>query len=129
MNKFFIHLKTYVNFEQRVTVEYGLGSVTINSAKKVNVHELAVFSIDGTKISMSNAATSSEPVKLILIAGQPLNEPVVQHGPFVLTNEEDLMKTFDDYQKGKNGFEKAPGWKSKQGTEALKARGKQGRDL
>ena len=54
--------------------------------------------------------------------GEPIGEPVVQHGPFVLTSEEELMKTFDDYRKGQNGFERAPGWKSKQGTEALKAR-------
>ena len=41
-----------------------------------------------------------------------------------------IYDTFTDYEKGTNGFERAPGWKSKQGTQALKARSKAGhRDL
>ena len=88
----------------------------------MSAHELATYSMEGTQIVIKNEASTKEPARLIIIAGEPINEPVVQHGPFVLTTEEDLMKTFEDYQHGRNGFERAPGWKSKQGTEALKAR-------
>lgn len=56
--------------------------------------------------------TKDKELKFILLAGQPLNEKIVQYGPFVLENEEDLYKTFEDYDLGKNGFEGAKKWKS-----------------
>lgn len=33
-------------------------------------------------------------------------------GPFVMNTQEDIQKTFRDYQLGKNGFENAPKWQS-----------------
>jgi len=56
--------------------------------------------------------TKEESSKFIVIAGQPMNEPIVSYGPFVLSNEEQLEQTFEDFQFGQNGFENAPGWKS-----------------
>jgi redox-sensitive bicupin YhaK (pirin superfamily) len=50
--------------------------------------------------------------RFIFISGQPLNEPVVQHGPFVMNTREQIAQAYDDYQKGRNGFEGAPQWKS-----------------
>jgi len=51
--------------------------------------------------------------RFILVAGEPTNEPVVQHGPFVMTSQEEIMQAFRDYQTGRHGFEKARGWESK----------------
>lgn len=48
----------------------------------------------------------------VLIAGQPLGEPVVQYGPFVMNTREEIMATLRDLQLGQNGFEKARGWRS-----------------
>lgn len=49
---------------------------------------------------------------MLLIAGQPLKEKYVKYGPFVVENEEQLFQAFDDYRKGKNGFEGAREWSS-----------------
>jgi len=49
--------------------------------------------------------TKKESTKMVFIAGQPLNEPIVQHRFFVLGSKEDLKQTFEDYQEQKNGFE------------------------
>jgi redox-sensitive bicupin YhaK (pirin superfamily) len=35
--------------------------------------------------------------------GEPLNEPVVSHGPFVMNNQTQLLEAFRDYQMGKMG--------------------------
>lgn len=35
--------------------------------------------------------------RLILAAGQPLNEPVVRHGPFVMNSREEIFQAFEDY--------------------------------
>ncbi|GAA0138739.1 transcription cofactor [Lithospermum erythrorhizon] len=55
---------------------------------------------------------SSNKVKFLLIAGQPLNEPVVQHGPFVMNTREEIERTFHDYYGFTNGFERARTWRS-----------------
>jgi len=51
--------------------------------------------------------TGEKNMKFLLIAGKPLNEPVHQHGPFVLATQKDLRDTLEDYEKGINGFEDA----------------------
>lgn len=42
-----------------------------------------------------------ECARLILVAGRPLHEPVVRHGPFVMNTREQLMQAFVDYQEGR----------------------------
>ncbi|MEO5827286.1 MAG: pirin-like C-terminal cupin domain-containing protein, partial [Luteimonas sp.] len=39
--------------------------------------------------------------RLILVAGRPLREPVVRHGPFVMNTREQLMQAFVDFQEGR----------------------------
>lgn len=41
------------------------------------------------------------PARALLIAGRPLNEPIVQYGPFVMNTQEQILQTIDDYQKGR----------------------------
>jgi redox-sensitive bicupin YhaK (pirin superfamily) len=38
---------------------------------------------------------------VIIVAGKPLNEPIVQHGPFVMNSREEIMEAFNDFQAGK----------------------------
>jgi quercetin 2,3-dioxygenase len=44
---------------------------------------------------------ASAQTKAIVIAGKPLNEPIVQYGPFVMNTREQIMQAFEDYQAGK----------------------------
>ena len=39
--------------------------------------------------------------RFILVSGLPLNEPVVQYGPFVMNTEEEIRQAFTDYKQGK----------------------------
>ena len=64
---------------------------------------------------------ASDDVEFVLIAGEPLDQPVVQYGPFVMTSEEEIHQAFDDYRTGKNGFLGAKDWKSDIGGRKLKA--------
>mmetsp|Transcript_14371 Transcript_14371/g.34765 ORF Transcript_14371/g.34765 Transcript_14371/m.34765 type:complete len:360 (-) Transcript_14371:285-1364(-) len=48
-------------------------------------------------------ATGEGDVELLLLQGKPIGEPVVQHGPFVMTSREDIMQAFMDYQKDEFG--------------------------
>jgi hypothetical protein len=45
-------------------------------------------------------SASGGPARFILLAGKPLNEPVVQHGPFVMNTREEIDQAIRDYQNG-----------------------------
>lgn len=55
---------------------------------------------------------SSKPVRFILVGGQPLGEPIVQFGPFVMNTQEEIDQTIDDFDNCVNGFERAKYWQS-----------------
>ena len=46
-------------------------------------------------------ATGSQPARLLLIAGKPIGEPIVQYGPFVMNTREEIEQTLRDYQSGR----------------------------
>ncbi len=52
----------------------------------------------------------------MLISGQPIGEPIVQHGPFVMNTQEEIQQAISDYRNAANGFEKARKWRSKNGS-------------
>ncbi len=46
---------------------------------------------------------SSEGAELLLLGGQPHNEPVYAYGPFVMNTESEIEKCYRDYQSGRMG--------------------------
>lgn len=46
---------------------------------------------------------ATTPLRALLFAGQPLHEPVVAHGPFVMNTDAQIAQAFDDYQSGHFG--------------------------
>ncbi|MDR0775545.1 MAG: pirin family protein [Azonexus sp.] len=51
---------------------------------------------DGVTVSAGNDGET----RLILVAGKPLNEPIVQHGPFVMNTQNEIHQAIVDYQSG-----------------------------
>ena len=51
----------------------------------------------------------------VLVAGLPLDQKVVQYGPFVLNTQEEVYQAMMDFQTHSNGFERAKGWQSEIG--------------
>lgn len=46
---------------------------------------------------------ASEGSKVWIIAGRPLNEPIVEYGPFVMNTEQEIYQVIRDFQAGKFG--------------------------
>lgn len=78
--------------------------------KLVKSTQTAILSSEGECVKVQNQW--SDPCSFILLAGQPLNEPVAQQGPFVMNTEEELFQAMDDYKSCTNGFERGRSWQS-----------------
>ncbi|APD89895.1 hypothetical protein BM526_08965 [Alteromonas mediterranea] len=77
------------------------GGVVINKGEQGNETileqgELGVLSQKGTQLCVS---TDTE-CKFIVVSGKPINEPVVQYGPFVMNSQQEIVQAFNDYQSG-----------------------------
>jgi len=44
--------------------------------------------------------TATEDARLILVAGKPLNEPIVQYGPFVMNAQQEIHQALNDFNNG-----------------------------
>lgn len=98
----------------------GVTSFTDGAADKtsgVAPYHNVVFAQAGDSITASVEEGASEPGRFILVAGQPLDQPVVQYGPFVTTSREEVMQALMDFQTHKNGFERAANWESEIGKQ------------
>lgn len=64
-------------------------------------HEIVLFETDGDGVSL--AAPPEKSLRVLLIGGQPLREPVARYGPFVMNTRGELMQALDDFQAGRLG--------------------------
>jgi len=63
---------------------------------EVHTDQLAVLSTQGDLITLKgNNAT-----RLLLLSGKPINEPIVQHGPFVMNTPQEIEQAIQDYRSG-----------------------------
>lgn len=70
-----------------------LGSAVIGAA------DLALFEKDGTHIQFQ----AQEDTSLLLMGGEPIAEPIVASGPFVMNTEQEIRLAMMDYQSGRMG--------------------------
>ncbi len=75
------------------------GSITLNEAYKADHAQMAVLGRDGQGLSIKAEADAI----VLLLSGDPINEPVVGHGPFVMNTQQEIMDTMEDYKSGKFG--------------------------
>jgi redox-sensitive bicupin YhaK (pirin superfamily) len=57
----------------------------------------------GDTVSLACAGGASKPARMLLLAGQPLREPVARYGPFVMNSEAQIRQAIVDYQEGRLG--------------------------
>ncbi|KAI1017588.1 hypothetical protein LB504_003778 [Fusarium proliferatum] len=79
---------------------------------KVDQHGTVLYKPGGDAVSIQVCESQVSSTRLLIIAGQILDQPIVQHGPFVSTSADGILQAFEDFYDGKNGFERAKGWQS-----------------
>lgn len=75
------------------------GEVSANASRKVGAAELVVLSAAGNEVSIEAVSDAT----LLLLSGEPLLEPVVGYGPFVMTSRQEIETAIDDFNGGKFG--------------------------
>lgn len=86
------------------------GPTTDQAAQPAGAHHLLLLGQGGDGVEAWNR--SDKPLRFVLVAGEPIGEPVAQLGPFVMNTEEEIDATVNDFEYFINGFEKAKHWKS-----------------
>lgn len=78
------------------------GHITLNGSQQVGEAEVLLLSREGTDVAIhADGATT-----LLVLTGNPLNEPIVGHGPFVMNTEAEIRQAIDDFNSGR--FEQIP---------------------
>lgn len=96
------------------------GTVGFGAEKKaVGPFHNVVFEGDGDAVVAAVEKDAKEAARFVLVAGQPLEQEVVQYGPFVLDSKEGVYQALMDYQERRNGFERAEGWRSEIGKSMM----------
>lgn len=76
------------------------GSATLNGSEKLPTNNLALFERDGESISVEALEDSI----LLVMSGEPLNEPIAQYGPFLMNTQAEIAAAIEDYRSGKFGY-------------------------
>jgi redox-sensitive bicupin YhaK (pirin superfamily) len=82
------------------------GSGTVGTeGRKIHQGQLAVLGAgDRITVAANSSQDSNRPaLEVLLLGGQPIREPVVQYGPFVMNTAEELQQAMDDFHAGRLG--------------------------
>ena len=76
------------------------GNVTLNGKEQAGAEQLVGFEKSGGNVHIE---AGSEEVKILLLSGVPIDEPIVGYGPFVMNTAEEIRQAISDFKSGKFG--------------------------
>ncbi len=82
------------------------GAATVNGTDAED-GQLVLVSRDEGGVTVANHADAT--AEVLLLAGEPLGEPIARYGPFVMNTRQELIEAFDDFQAGRLGSIPAAG--------------------
>jgi redox-sensitive bicupin YhaK (pirin superfamily) len=80
------------------------GTITINNDKQATEAQLVLLNREGEDVRIDAANDAA----FLLLSGEPINEPIVMHGPFVMNTTQEINAALRDFQSGKFGTIPAP---------------------
>lgn len=74
------------------------GNVKVNGVD-VPTDNFVLFENNGEEFTVE----ATEDAIVLIMSGEPINEPIFAHGPFVMNTREEIIQAFDDFNRGKFG--------------------------
>ncbi|MFJ2986244.1 pirin family protein [Collimonas sp. NPDC087041] len=73
------------------------GTVLVNGETVARDAQMVVLDRDGSKVSIE----ANNDAVLLLLSGDPIDEPIVGHGPFVMNSKEEIAQAISDFNNGR----------------------------
>ncbi len=76
------------------------GSIKVNGTEEVPTDNFVLFENEGDTFKIE----ASTDALILVLSGEPINEPIAAHGPFVMNTREQIVEAMDDFNMGKFGY-------------------------
>ena len=76
------------------------GSITVNNNDKAPTDHFVLFTNKGKDFTVR----ADEDTLVLVLSGQPIDEPIASYGPFVMNTDEEILQAVKDFQNGKFGY-------------------------
>jgi len=106
INLWDIHLCAGKRLEMHAPADHGTCIVFVRQGQiklaqqTLAAADVALFAPGGTRLVVE----ADVDVDLLLMSGEPIDEPIVAHGPFVMNSEQEIRQAMSDYQSGRMGY-------------------------
>jgi redox-sensitive bicupin YhaK (pirin superfamily) len=104
MNVFDVRLRAGGSLELHIPAQHNAGLLVMAGSgrvgdTKVETHDFVVFDNVGELVHLA----ADEDAQILVLSGEPIGEPIVQYGPFVMNTPEEIAQAFEDLRGGKFG--------------------------
>ena len=76
------------------------GSIKVNEKENIPTNHFALFENEGEIFTIE----ATENTIVLILSGEPINEPIAAHGPFVMNTQAEIIQAFNDVNMGKFGY-------------------------
>lgn len=100
-----VTMQPHSSFRQSVpasqnAMAYVIGGALASDGQSANADQMLLFDRKGDELLLKTGDTAAD---FLLLAGQPLNEPVARYGPFVMNTRAEVIQAIDDFNTGRFG--------------------------
>ena len=102
MNVWDVHLNAHSEFSVDLPEQWNTfalvldGTVLFNKDTVARAGQLVQFTAEGERLDIASQTNAT----ILLFSGEPIREPVVGHGPFVMNTAAEITQAFEDFSKG-----------------------------
>ena len=75
------------------------GSIRVNDSENITTDHFLLFGNEGEEFTIH----ALENAVVLILSGEPINEPIVANGPFVMNTQEEIIQAFNDVNMGRFG--------------------------
>jgi redox-sensitive bicupin YhaK (pirin superfamily) len=99
-----LELEAGARFEHAVPAGWTAAVVPLHGSVRVEGTDVPADSVALLGEGEALAVEATAPVSLMLLAGEPIREPIAHYGPFVMNTYDEIEQAIRDYQEGRMGY-------------------------